>query len=39
MNFVHMPELASPVAYPIVIGVCVLIFVGCLIFFKVKKWL
>ena len=39
MNFVHMPELASPLAYPIVIGVSILIFVGCLIFFKVKKWL
>jgi len=39
MNFVHMPELDSPFAYPIVIGLSVLIFVGCLIFFKKKKWL
>lgn len=39
MNFVHMPELQSPYAYPIVIGISVLIFIGSLIFFKLKKWL
>ena len=39
MNFVHMPELQSPVAYPIVIALSVMIFFGCLIFFKIKKWL
>lgn len=39
MNFVFMPELKSPVAYPIVFGVCVAIVITCLIFFKRKKWL
>ena len=39
MNFVYMPELQSPLAYPIVIAISILIFAGCLIFFKLKKWL
>lgn len=39
MNFKYMPELESPVAYPIIIGVCVLIIVISLIVFKKKKWL
>lgn len=39
MNFVYMPEFQSPVAYPIVIGVSVLIVIISLIFFKRKKWL
>jgi len=39
MNFVYMPELQSPVAYPVVITVSILIFAGSLIFFKLKKWL
>ena len=39
MNFVYMPELQSPIAYPVVIGISVLIFAGSLIFFKLKKWL
>ena len=39
MNFKYMPELESPVAYPIIIGVCVLIIVISLIIFKKKKWL
>ena len=39
MNFVHMPELQSPIAYPIIIALSVIIFFGCLIFFKIKKWL
>ena len=39
MNFVHMPELSQPLAYPIVIAVCILIAIACLVFFKVKKWL
>jgi len=34
-----MPEFQSDIAYPIVIGVSVLIFVGGLIYFKKKKWL
>ena len=39
MNFRYMPELDKPYAYPIVIGVCAAIVVGCLIWFKKKKWL
>ncbi len=39
MNFRYMPELESPISYPIVFIVCVLIAVGCLIYFKKKKWL
>ena len=39
MNFVHMPELALKASYPIVIIVSILIVVGCLWFFKKKKWL
>ena len=39
MNFVYMPEFQSPVAYPIVIGVSVMIVIVSLIFFKRKKWL
>ena len=39
MNFKYMPELESRWAYPIVIGVSVLIVVLSLIFFKKKKWL
>ena len=39
MNFRYMPELDSPWAYPIVIGVSLLIVVGSLWFFKKKKWL
>jgi magnesium transporter len=34
-----MPEFQSDIAYPIVIGVSVLIFVGGLVYFKKKKWL
>ena len=39
MNFKYMPELEMPWAYPAVLGVCILIAVGCLIYFKKKKWL
>ena len=39
MNFRYMPELNSPWGYPIVIAVSVLIVVGCLYFFKKKKWM
>ena len=37
MNFKYMPELESQIGYPIVIGVSLLIVVGSLVFFKVKK--
>ncbi|MBO4847857.1 MAG: magnesium transporter CorA [Clostridia bacterium] len=39
MNFKYMPEFDKPYAYPIVIGVCAAIVVGCLIWFKKKKWM
>ena len=37
MNFKYMPELESQLGYPIVIGLSILIVVGSLTFFKVKK--
>lgn len=37
MNFKYMPELESQIAYPIVIIISLLIVVGSLVFFKVKK--
>ena len=39
MNFVYMPELHYRYAYPIVIGICLVIVLGCVVFFKKKKWL
>ena len=39
MNFRYMPELQMRYAYPAVILVSVAIVVGCLIWFKKKKWL
>ena len=39
MNFKYMPELGSPLGYPIVIAVSALIVIFSLIFFKIKKWL
>ena len=39
MNFRYMPELEMRLAYPAVILVSVAIVVGCLIWFKKKKWL
>lgn len=39
MNFRYMPELEWKWSYPVVIGVCLLIAIGSLLFFKKKKWL
>jgi magnesium transporter len=39
MNFVYMPELKSPIAYPAVFVICVLIVIVSLVVFKRKKWL
>ena len=39
MNFVYMPELHSPTAYPAVFLTCIVIVAISLIFFKKKKWL
>lgn len=39
MNFVHMPELAKPWAYPVLIGVCVTIVLVNIFILKRKKWI
>ena len=39
MNFRYMPELEWRWGYPVIIVVSVLIAIGCLLFFKKKKWL
>lgn len=39
MNFTYMPELGLRYAYPTLLGVCVLIIIGGIIFFKKKKLL
>ncbi len=39
MNFHHMPELVQPWAYPVVWGICGVVVLGMLIFFKRKRWL
>lgn len=39
MNFRHMPELEWKYSYLVVIIVCILIVIGCLIWFRKKKWL
>jgi magnesium transporter len=37
MNFKYMPELESRLGYPVIIGLSILIVVGSLTFFKIKK--
>ena len=39
MNFRYMPELESPLGYPVVIAVSIAIVIVSLVFFKKKKWL
>ena len=39
MNFTNMPELDSPLGYPLVIVASIAVIVGMLVFFKKKKWL
>ena len=39
MNFKYMPELEMRWSYPVVLLVCIAIAVGCLVFFKKKKWM
>ncbi|MDR1399738.1 MAG: magnesium/cobalt transporter CorA [Treponema sp.] len=39
MNFMNMPELEYPNAYPIVWGLMILIAIGMIIFFKRRHWL
>jgi magnesium transporter len=39
MNFAYMPELASPLGYPILIIVMISIGIGMLMFFKYKDWI
>jgi magnesium transporter len=39
MNFAFMPELKSPLGYPLVLGIMFFIGIGMLIFFKHKDWI
>jgi magnesium transporter len=39
MNFQAMPELNSPLGYPIALGVMATVAVGMLLFFRRKGWL
>ena len=39
MNFKYMPELEYRISYPIVILVSLAIAIGCLVYFKKKKWM
>jgi magnesium transporter len=39
MNFIYMPELREPTAYPALIIVMIIIAILMLLFFKRKKWL
>lgn len=39
MNFLYMPELKSPVAYPILIMVMIFLGILMLFFFRRKKWI
>jgi len=39
MNFIYMPELHSPLGYPIIIVVMVLISIVMIYYFKRKRWL
>jgi len=39
MNFRYMPELDQPWGYPLVIAVSLAIALGCIIYFKKKKWM
>jgi magnesium transporter len=39
MNFLYMPELKIPIAYPILIIIMIIIAIIMILFFKRKKWL
>jgi len=39
MNFIHMPELSNPIAYPILIIVMICISTLMILFFKKKRWI
>ena len=39
MNFKHMPELEYKWSYPAVLLVSIIIGVGCIAYFKKKKWM
>ncbi len=39
MNFAFMPELRSPLGYPLLLAIMVLIGIGMLIFFRHKDWI
>jgi magnesium transporter len=39
MNFLYMPELKSPIAYPILILIMILIGIVMMLFFRRRKWI
>lgn len=39
MNFVNMPELANPDGYFYLWGIMIFLAIGCLLYFREKKWL
>ena len=39
MNFQHMPELALPYSYPLLIAICLALTLGLIAFFRHLKWL
>ncbi len=39
MNFQHMPELSRPYGYYVCIGTMLLIAIGQLVYFKIRRWL
>ena len=39
MNFEHMPELESPLGYPIALGAMGLVAAGMIVFFRRRGWL
>ncbi len=39
MNFRYMPELNWRIGYPLIFVFCILIVIGCIIWFKKKKWM
>jgi magnesium transporter len=39
MNFINMPELSMPLAYPIVWGVMIITALGMIFFFRSRHWL
>ncbi len=39
MNFINMPELSNPIAYPMLILVMLILAIAMILFFRRKKWI